>query len=86
MLVAPISIQNRIIPIYMMDITPRSSPKAEPRRAKHQQEGEEKKTHKSTRKRQRRHGGRSDANIYGNDFGILPSDYSKVLASAVPDR
>jgi len=68
-----------------MNITPRSSPKAEPRRAKHQQEGEEKKTHKSVRKRQRRHGV-SDAQIYGNDYGILPSDDSKVLASAVPDR
>ena len=71
----------------MMNITPRSSPKAElpPRRAKRQQEGEEKKTHKSVRKRQRRQGG-SDATIYGNDYGILPSDDSKVLASAVPDR
>ena len=69
-----------------MNITPRSSPKAEPkRRAKRRQDGEEKKTHKSSQKRQRRHGG-SDSNIYGNDFGILPSDDSKVLASAVPDR
>ena len=66
-----------------MNITPRNSPKAElpPRRAKRQQDGEEK-THKSVRKRQRR----PDANIYGQDFGILPSDDSKVLASAVPDR
>ena len=71
----------------MMNITPRNSPKAElpPRRAKRQQEGEEKKTHKSSQKRQRQHGG-SDAKIYGNDFGILPSDDSKVLASAIPDR
>ena len=71
----------------MMNITPRSSPKAEPkRRAKRRQDGEEKKTHKSSQKRQRRHGGFDDAKIYGQDFGILPSDDSKVLASAVPDR
>ena len=72
----------------MMNITPRSSPKVEPtRRAKRRQDGEEKKTHKSSRKRQRRHGGLdADAEIYGQDFGILPSDDSKVLASAVPDR
>ena len=70
----------------MMNITPRNSPKVEPtRRAKRRQEGEEKKTHKSVRKRQRRHGS-DDAKIYGKDFGILPSDDSKVLASAVPDR
>jgi len=69
-----------------MNITPRNSPKVKPtRRAKRRQDGEEKKTHKSTRKRQRRHGG-SDETIYGQDFGILPSDDSKVLASAVPDR
>ena len=63
-----------------MNITPRSSPKVEPaRRAKRQQECEEKKTHKSSQKRQRRHGG-SDANIYGEDYGILPSDDSSAAS------
>ena len=62
-----------------MDITPPSTPQASqaitlkpPRRSKRQQDGLAG-TRKSARKRQRRHGG-ADAKIYGNDYGILPSD------------
>ena len=56
----------------------------QPRRSK-RQENASFGTRKSARTLKRRHAG-NDARVYGDDYGILPSDWSKVAASAIPDR